>query len=100
MFRLMEHTRKMKPCDCKMEVGVKQLREQGLAFNNYKIEVDSSGVYLDIDPHVRMKIPHNRFKAFAEWYLLDQGMGRQVSKQRDTMYKEYGGGTTTEANTW
>jgi len=62
----------MKPCNCKMEIQVRKLQEQGISFNNYKIEIDSSGVYLDIDPHVRMKIPHKTFKSFAEWYLGDQ----------------------------
>lgn len=63
----------MEPSDCKTMQDVDSLKEQGLAFNNYKIEVDSTGVLLDIDPHVRIKIPHKWFKAFAAWYLEDQG---------------------------
>ena len=62
----------MKPCDCKMEVQVEALREQGIGFNNYKIKIDSSGVTLNINPYVRIKIPHKKFKAFAKWYLADQ----------------------------
>ena len=63
----------MKPCDCKTMQDVDSLKEQDLAFNIYKIAVDSIGVFLNIDPHVRMKIPHKWFGAFAEWYLKDQG---------------------------
>jgi|APSaa5957512622_1039677.scaffolds.fasta_scaffold725911_1 hypothetical protein len=51
---------------------VDSLYEQGIGFNNYKITIDSTGVLLDIDPHVRIKIPHKKFKAFAEWYLEKQ----------------------------
>ena len=45
---------------------VDSLYEQGIGFNNYKITIDSTGVLLDIDPHVRIKIPHKKFKAFLE----------------------------------
>ena len=62
----------MKPCDCKTMQEVKALNEEGIGFNNYSIAIDSSGVFLDIDPYVRIKIHHSKFKAFAEWYLEDQ----------------------------
>lgn len=62
----------MKPCDCRSMQDVKKLEEAGIGHNNYKCCVDSTGVLLDIDPYVRIKIPHNRFKEFAEWYLTEQ----------------------------
>jgi len=62
----------MKPCDCKSMVEVRNLKEQGLRFNNYAIEVDSSGILITIYPYVSLKINHKNFKRFAEWYLEDQ----------------------------
>ena len=62
----------MIPCDCRSMQEVDSLNEQGIARNQYKINVDSRGVLLDIDPHVRIKIPHGTFSAFAKWYLENQ----------------------------
>jgi len=62
----------MRPCDCRSMVDVRKLDAEGIGFNNYKIAIDSSGVFLDIDTYVRIKINHNNFKRFAEWYLEDQ----------------------------
>ncbi len=62
----------MKPCNCKSMADIEKLDTQGIAFNNKKIMIDSSGVVLEIEPHVRIKIDHINFKRFAEWYLKDQ----------------------------
>jgi len=62
----------MRPCDVRSLEDYDNLPEQGLGFNQHKITIDSTGVFLDIDPHVRIKIPHRKFKRFAEWYLEDQ----------------------------
>jgi len=62
----------MKPCNCRSVTDVEELDAQGIAFNNKKIIIDSSGVILEIEPYVRIKIDHRSFKKFAEWYLEDQ----------------------------
>ena len=62
----------MKPCDCRTYRDVKELKEQGIAFNNVSIVVDSPGVILEISPHVQVKFTRETFKQFAEWYLEDQ----------------------------
>ena len=59
----------IRPCDCKSMQDVFSLEETGIGFNQYKIDIDSIGVLLSIDPHVAIKIPHKKFKAFSEWYL-------------------------------
>ena len=63
----------MKPCDVKSLQDYDKLEEAGLAYNYYKIGVDSMGVILTIEPHARMKFSHKYFKRFCEWYLEDQG---------------------------
>lgn len=62
----------MRPCDIKTINECQDLQESGIAFNSRKIEVDSSGVYLTIEPHTRVKFSHKIFKRFTEWYLEDQ----------------------------
>jgi len=65
----------MKPCNCKSMADIEKLDTQGIAFNNKKIMIDSSGIVLEIEPYVRIKIDHINFKRFAEWYLKDQKVG-------------------------
>ena len=63
----------MKPCDCKSIEDYDALQENGISFNQYKFYVvDGTGVVLEIDPHVKIRIPSKHFKRFAEWYLEDQ----------------------------
>jgi hypothetical protein len=62
----------MKPCDCKSWTDLEKLEEQGIGHNNKRLIMDSTGVFIDIDPYVRIKIPHTDFKRFAVWYLEDQ----------------------------
>lgn len=63
----------MKPCDCKSVKDYDNLEGTGLSFNQYKCYVaDGTGVFIDIDPHVRVRIPARFFKRFAKWYLEDQ----------------------------
>ena len=67
----------MKPCDCRTLHELKQLNEQGIGFNNYKFTHDGGGVFIDIEPYVRIKIPTDKMKAFAEWFLEDQAPARK-----------------------
>ena len=63
----------MKPCDCKSISDYDGLHETGISCNQYKFFVaDGTGVLIEIDPHVRVRIPSQFFKRFAEWYLEDQ----------------------------
>ncbi len=63
----------MKPCDCKSISDYDGLCETGISYNQYKLHVaDGTGVLIEIDPHVRIRIPSRFFKRFAEWYLTDQ----------------------------
>ena len=64
----------MKPCDCKTLQEIDKLEEQGIRFNNYHFGIaDGRGVLIEIDPYVCIRIPSNKMKSFAEWYLEDQG---------------------------
>jgi hypothetical protein len=64
----------MKPCDCYDSVTTLQLDEQGLRFNEWSIVVKPSSVYITNNT-TKLRIPQNRFKAMAEWYLEDQKKG-------------------------
>ena len=70
---------------------VRELREQGIGFNNYKITVDSNGVFLDIDPYVRVKIHRSKFKAFAEWYLEDQSPNKPLDSDAEKRRGRFNG---------
>lgn len=63
----------MKPCNCKDQYSVdKNLRESGITYNDRSIMVEPTAVVLTVGS-CKLKIPMNTFKAFAEWYLEDQG---------------------------
>jgi len=62
----------MKPCDCKTMHDCECLEEQAISFNGRGIGVDSIGVILSIDPHIRIKFTHKTFRGFVDWYLEDQ----------------------------
>jgi len=63
----------MRPCDCKSVKDYDELEETGISYNQYKFYVaDGTGVIIEIDPHVRIRIPSRFFRRFAEWYLTDQ----------------------------
>jgi len=61
----------MKPCDCKDGAMASELNEQGIGFNEWQILVEPLFVYIQ-NATTKIRIPQNRFKAFAEWYLEDQ----------------------------
>jgi len=61
----------MKPCDCKDSIDVKKLNDQGLTFNEWSILIKPTGVWIS-NPTTELRIPMNKFKSFAEWYLTDQ----------------------------
>jgi len=62
----------MRPCDCKDEKTVMaQLNESGIRFNDDELEVNPNIVILSLG-HTTIRIPMQRFKQFAEWYLTDQ----------------------------
>ena len=61
----------MRPCDCPDWSTTQKLNEQGLRFNEWSIVVQPNSVIIE-NTTTTMRIPMNRFKAFAEWYLEDQ----------------------------
>ena len=61
----------MKPCDCKDEMDVQKLYEQGLGFADVNIAVKPLKVILTVGP-CRLSIPRSLFRRLAEWYLEDQ----------------------------
>lgn len=64
----------MRPCDCHDMVSVMKLNEQGVGHNEWSIIVRPVSVILS-NSTTEIKIPQNRFKQFAEWYLEDQEVG-------------------------
>lgn len=66
---------KLKPCDCKDMVTTKLLNEQGIGHNDQSILVQPNSVVLTMG-HTTIKIPMDRFKMFAEWYLEEQNIER------------------------
>lgn len=62
---------KLRPADCKDNYTARKLNEQGISFNKQGISIEPNSVVLTMD-HTTVKIPMQRFKAFAEWYLTEQ----------------------------
>lgn len=73
--------RLLRPCDCKDQVIVMMLNEQGIKHNDQGICVQPNVVILTMG-HTEIKIPMSRFKMFAEWYLEPQEID---------VKKDYGG---------
>jgi len=63
--------KKIRPCDCIDITSAQELNEQGIGYNNQSIMVKPNVVVLTMD-HTEIKIPMDRFKMFAEWYLEEQ----------------------------
>jgi hypothetical protein len=62
----------MRPCDCKDIHAVKTLlSEEGISVNNDGITVEPNVVILK-EGSATLRIPMQRFKVYAEWYLSDQ----------------------------
>jgi len=61
----------LRPCDCQDQVTAKKLNEQGIKHNDQGIMVSPNSVILTMG-HTEIKIPMQRFKMFAEWYLEEQ----------------------------
>ena len=59
------------PCDCKDERTALKLKEQGISFNNYSLDIRPSVVSISIG-QAQMQMPMLMFKRFAEWYLTKQ----------------------------
>jgi len=62
----------MRPCDCKDEYDVMDLKEHGLQFNENSIEVKPLVVVLRVGG-CSMKMPQKAFEKLAKWYFEDQG---------------------------
>jgi hypothetical protein len=62
----------MKPCDVKTYGDYNDLEAAGVAFDQNKIEIDTYGVFLMVEPHCRIKFSRKVFREFARWYLEDQ----------------------------
>lgn len=64
-------SKKLRPCDCKDMVDANSLNEQGIGHNNQSIIVEPNVVVMTMD-HTTIKIPMQRFKMFAEWFMTEQ----------------------------
>lgn len=62
---------KLRPCDCKDQYTADRLQEQGIGHNDQSIMIAPNSVILTMG-HTTVKIPMNRFRMFAEWYLEEQ----------------------------
>ena len=62
---------KLKPCDCKDIETASRLNEQGIGHNDQSIMVEPNVVILTMG-HTKVRIPMQRFRMFAEWYLEEQ----------------------------
>ena len=62
----------MKPCDCKSIADTNNLNENGIRYNDWSITVKPCSVFIENHPYVKLRIPMNMFKRFAEWYVSDQ----------------------------
>ena len=62
----------MKPCDCKDEMDVAKLKEQGISFNENSIRVKPCVVILSNGSYT-IKIQQTLFEKYARWYLEEQG---------------------------
>lgn len=63
--------KRLRPCDCKDMVTAKKLNEQGIGHNDQSILIEPNSVILQMG-NTTVKIPMQRFKMFAEWYLKEQ----------------------------
>ena len=61
----------MKPCDCKDEMDVAKLKEQGISFNENSIIVKPNVVVLSNGSY-NVKINQALFEKYARWYLEEQ----------------------------
>lgn len=64
---------KLAPCDCRNQKDVSKLQEQRIDYNEYSIEVQPDSVYIRIKD-TAIKMPMDKFKKLAEWYLEPQTM--------------------------
>lgn len=62
---------KIRPCDCKDVDTAQRMEEQGISMNEDSLMVEPNVVKLTIS-HTTIRIPMQRFKIFAEWYLREQ----------------------------
>lgn len=73
---------KIRPCDCKDIATASKLNEQGIAFNDDSISIKPNVVELKMG-HTQIKIPMQRFKMFAQWYLEEQEIdGKSENKSK------------------
>lgn len=66
-----EMSNKLRPCDCPDWYTAQKLNEQGIGHNDESITVEPNVVVLKMG-HTTVRIPMQRFKLFAEWYLAEQ----------------------------
>lgn len=66
----------LRPCDCKDMASARLLNEQGIGHNDERIVIEPGVVVLTMG-HTTIKIPMNRFKMFAEWYLEEQEINKR-----------------------
>jgi hypothetical protein len=70
---------KLRPCDCPDMYTAGLLNEQGIGHNEDSITVEPNVVVLKMGA-TTMRIPMNKFKMFAEWYLEPQEVCNYIPK--------------------
>jgi len=61
----------MRPSDCKDRQDADALYEQGIAINDWSLDVDPAVVIIK-HHYGELRIPMSIFKRFAKWYLRNQ----------------------------
>ena len=62
----------MKPCDCKDSVDAMSMNEQGIAINEWSLNVQPASVILEHRHYGMIRMPMSVFTKFAKWYMEDQ----------------------------
>jgi len=72
----------MRPCDCKSIDDVRKLDHNGVRHNEESIALTPNYLTIKLGP-CSFKISQNRFKSFAEWYLMEQDETGSVGQAMD-----------------
>ena len=62
----------MKPCDCKDSQDAMSMEVQGIAINDWSLNIQPLMATIAHKHYGEVKIPMTILKKFAEWYLENQ----------------------------
>lgn len=78
----------MKPSDCRDQQDANALNEQGIAINEWSLNVHPATVSIRHKHYGEVRMPMTIFKHFAKWYLEDQAEDWKWA-QASGLYKDY-----------